>query len=69
MTVPTARRRVRVWFGQHVIADYTATAGLAERYAEAMRRRFIGLRITVDDQPNGTERPVPCEQLWEVTAP
>src|SRR6266516_3206912 len=34
------RRRVRVWFGSHVLADYRAEAELAERYAAAMSRRF-----------------------------
>lgn len=40
------RHRVRVWFGAHPIADYTAQAELAEQYADGMRRRFAGLRIT-----------------------
>lgn len=59
--------RVRVWFGQHVIADYCADPRLAERYAAAMRRRFYGLRITVDDAPVDSLRPVPAERLWTVT--
>lgn len=42
------RRRVRVWFGQHVIAQYVAEAPLAARYEQAMRRRFAGLRVTND---------------------
>jgi hypothetical protein len=41
-----AQIRVRVWFGQHVIADYTACRELAEPYAHAMSRRFAGLRVT-----------------------
>lgn len=40
------RRRVRVWFGPHSIADYIAEPALAERYAHAMSRRFAGLRVT-----------------------
>jgi hypothetical protein len=40
------RRRVRVWLGKHVIADYRAEPALAERYAEAMSRRFAGPRVT-----------------------
>ena len=42
----TQRRRVRVWFGDHVVADYQAEADLADRYAAAMSRRFAGLRVT-----------------------
>lgn len=42
------RRRVRVWFGEHVIAQYVAEAPLAARYEQAMRRRFAGLRVTND---------------------
>jgi hypothetical protein len=40
------RRRVRVWFGAHVIAQYVADAPLADRYEQAMRRRFAGLKVT-----------------------
>jgi hypothetical protein len=50
--VDTSRRRVRVWFGRHAIADYRAEADLAERYAAAMARRFPGLRITNDPLPD-----------------
>jgi hypothetical protein len=39
---------VRVWFGEHVIADYRAEPALAERYAQAMSRRFAGLKVTND---------------------
>ena len=42
------RRRVRVWFGEHVIAQYVAEAPLAARYEKAMRRRFAGLKVTND---------------------
>jgi hypothetical protein len=42
------RRRVRVWFGEHVIAQYVAEAPLAARYEQAMRRRFACLRVTND---------------------
>ncbi|MDX6241992.1 MAG: hypothetical protein QOG10_6863 [Kribbellaceae bacterium] len=52
------RRRVRVWFGEHAIADYRADPALTERYAAAMSRRFAGLRVTNDpllpvDRPVG----------------
>ena len=46
MTSKQHRRRVRVWFGEHVIAQYVAEAPLAARYEQAMRRRFAGLRVT-----------------------
>jgi len=48
MTSRQHRRRVRVWFGEHVIAQYVADAPLAARYEQAMRRRFAGLRVTND---------------------
>jgi hypothetical protein len=49
---PTCQeRRVRVWFGEHAIADYKAGPALAKRYAEAMDRRFPGLRITNEPVP------------------
>jgi hypothetical protein len=40
------RRRVRVWFGKHVIAQYVAEPALAAQYEQAMRRRFAGLKVT-----------------------
>lgn len=43
---PTPRCRVRVWFGDHPIADYFAEPALANRYAAAMERRFPSLHIT-----------------------
>jgi hypothetical protein len=43
-TVP--RRKVKVWFGEHVIAQYVAEPALAQRYEQAMKRRFAGLRVT-----------------------
>ena len=63
------RRRVRVWFGDHVVADYRAEAELAARYAEAMSRRFAGLRVTSDpilEADTGPARALPGERLWEV---
>ncbi|MFK4083436.1 hypothetical protein ACI2LF_04965 [Kribbella sp. NPDC020789] len=48
MTARQHRRRVRVWFGEHVIAQYVAEASLAARYEQAMRRRFAGLKVTND---------------------
>lgn len=62
------RRHVRVWFGEHVIADYRAEPDLAERYAHAMSRRFAGLRVTNDPLPqvNRLPEPLPSEMLWTV---
>jgi hypothetical protein len=55
----TQRRRVRVWFGEHMIADYRAEPALAARYAAAMSRRFAGLRVTNDPiaPPSATLEP------------
>jgi hypothetical protein len=64
------RRRVRVWFGKHVIADYRADADLAERYVTAMARRFVGLRITNEPVPEPDPVParaLPGERLWDLT--
>ena len=59
-------RHVRVWFGEHVIASYVADPVAAQRYAEAMDRRYAGLNITNDpvpvDNPNG--RPLPPRRIW-----
>ncbi|MFI5735201.1 hypothetical protein ACIA49_34130 [Kribbella sp. NPDC051587] len=58
-----------MWFGDHVVADYSAEAELAERYAEAMARRFAGLKVTSDPIPvtdPGQYRALPGERLWEV---
>jgi len=62
---------VQVWFGDHVIAKYTAERDSAARYAEAMDRRFAGLKITNDIVPVGTQPeralPLPSRRLWEIT--
>jgi hypothetical protein len=41
-------RCVRVWFGEHVIAEYTAEPETAMRYQAAMTRRFASLRVTIE---------------------
>ncbi|MEV6416709.1 hypothetical protein [Kribbella sp. NPDC051718] len=41
-------RCVRVWFGEHVIAEYTAEPQTAMRYQAAMARRFASLRVTIE---------------------
>ncbi|MFF0340291.1 hypothetical protein [Kribbella sp. NPDC004875] len=43
-----ARRRVRLWFGEHQLAEYVGEPAAACRYEAAMRRRFPGLAITND---------------------
>lgn len=67
----TERRRVRVWFGEHVVADYRADRALAERYEQAMKRRFAGLRVTNDLIPPTLPKlpPLPPERLWDSVAP
>jgi hypothetical protein len=75
-TATPQRRRVRVWFGSHVIASYCAEPELAERYAAAMDRRFAGLTVTNEpvEPPEGTmpaslEAELPSDQLlWPLTA-
>lgn len=44
-TPPQRQRRVRVWFGEHAIAEYVGLEPNAARYAQAMSRRFASLRI------------------------
>ena len=63
------RVRVTVWFGEHQIAAYSAAPAAAENYVSAMRDRFSGLTVAVDDNLTGTERPMPCELLWGVLPP
>jgi hypothetical protein len=60
-------RRVRVWFGSEVICSHEADPQQAQRYAKLMARRFAGLRVTIDDNPSGTDRRLPNELLWEST--
>ncbi|WBQ03225.1 hypothetical protein [Kribbella sp. CA-293567] len=47
MPLPT-HRRVRVWFGGHVIAEYTAEPETAMRHQAAMTRRFASLCVTIE---------------------
>lgn len=71
---PPGQRRIRLWFGSHVVADYAADAETAKRYAAAMEQRFAGLHITNDPlladgslTTSGCVAPVPAEQLWGLT--
>lgn len=45
------RLQVQVWFGTHAIAHYTGDGIYAQRYAEAMRRRFPSLRVSIEPLP------------------
>lgn len=69
MAATAERRHVRVWFGSHVIASYSSDPEHAARYAEAMGRRFAGLRITIEPVPlvEPASQPLPNERLWDVT--
>jgi hypothetical protein len=57
-------RTVKVWFGEHVIASYCAAPDLAARYAEAMDKRFAGLKITNEPVSKPGRPDLPGEQLW-----
>jgi hypothetical protein len=50
-------RRVRVWFGEHVIAEYTAEPATALRYQAALTRRFASLRVTIELVAVADEQP------------
>lgn len=56
-------KRVRVWFGRHVICTYAADPQEAERYARLMAQRFAGLRVTIDDQASRLDPMLP-ERVW-----
>lgn len=60
-------RRVRVWYEDHVIAEYRGEARQADRYAAAMSRHIDGLRVTCEPlstDDSATCRPLPRERLW-----
>ena len=69
-TTDTGQQWIRVWFGEHVLADYTAEPEIAAEYAAAMSRRFMGLRVTSDPLPDSEPhaQPLPGERMWELTA-
>ncbi|MEV0291135.1 hypothetical protein AB0H36_43990 [Kribbella sp. NPDC050820] len=39
-------RRVQVWFGRHLIADYVGGVEAAAQFEAGMRQRFVSLRVT-----------------------
>lgn len=57
---------VRVWFGHHIVCEYADTSDRAERYAEAMSRRFRGLNVTIERDRGRRPPPLPAERMWEL---
>lgn len=59
---------VRVWFGRHLVCEYADTSDLAKQYAEAMGRRFLGVKVTVEVAGAHGRRPprLPAERMWEL---
>lgn len=61
-------RRVRVWFGPHMICAHEAKPEKARAYAHAMPDKFYGLRVTIDDLSTDDDLPVlPGEAQWPLT--
>ena len=66
-----ARRKVRIWLGELLIAEYVAEPDRASRYQRVMTPKFSGLRITIEPMAGGpgvggAELPT-TEQLWPLT--
>jgi hypothetical protein len=70
-------RRVQLWLGEHLIADFRADASLATRYAQTMTPKFAGVRITNDPydpaapELSGAAEPLQLPhdaRLWPITA-
>lgn len=68
---PVTDQVVRVWFGEHKIAEYAAGPTTAQRYAEAMKRRFAGVRVTIDPPSvqASSVRPAPVTAELRATVP
>lgn len=65
---PGTRRRVRIWFGDLLVAEYIADPDRASRYQRVMEPTFNGLRITVEVVPKElAAAELPDEQLWPLT--
>lgn len=61
-------RRVRAWFGPHLICEHAASRSDAQAYAEAMPFRFHGLSVTVGNlAPGDSPEPLPPRRLWPLT--
>lgn len=59
---------VRIWLGDHLIAEYVAEPDRASRYQRVMTPKFTGLRITVDSAATAASASeLPNEQLWPLT--
>jgi hypothetical protein len=74
MTVTGAvsdRHQIWVWFGEHLLAQYTADAEVATRYAVAMNRRYCGVLVTTEPIGPGSapasSAELPCQRLWSTT--
>ncbi|MFG1905823.1 hypothetical protein [Kribbella sp. NPDC048928] len=66
-TTGGGRKMVRIWLGDHLIAEYAAEPDRASRYQRVMTPKFTGLRITVDNAATGKASELPSEQLWPLT--
>lgn len=66
---PVPQKRVRVWFADTPICTHVTGQERAQDYARAIGRRFIGLRVTIDDAPEQfAARPLPGNAaLWPLT--
>lgn len=65
-------RKVRIWLGELLIAEYIAEVDQAWRYKRVMTPRFAGLRIDVEPARGRIEdqaqlAKLPSEQLWALT--
>lgn len=62
-------RRIRTWFGPHLIREYAAPRAQAEAYAQEMPYAFHGLRVTLSESDPGEDlEPLPSERrLWPLT--
>jgi hypothetical protein len=63
-------RKVRIWLGELLIAEYLAEADQASHYKRVMTPRFAGLRIDVEPARGQIEAglaKLPSEQLWSLT--
>lgn len=65
---PIRRKRVRAWFGPHLICEHSAADRQARAYADLMPYRFHGLSVTISDAADDESLPpLPPERLWPLT--